>query len=469
MDRPLALVIDSDPAVHADVRKALEKHEILIEGASNGRETMKALDSRPVRLIVGDLDTPGVDARAVVSYAARCDPLAPIVALASSERDVDVESLVGRTAFDVLCKPVDPRRLDLVIRRVKLHITLLEDLRALRENLQSRDGLHGIVGRSPQCERVRQSVTRLAVSESPVWFWGEPGTGKKLAGRTLHRQSNRAGSAFAILQCAGLSARPWRTQLGVDASDTPLAGGVLAKLEGGTVYLEDLPALDPGFQTKLLSVFRPADGAGGNIRVLASSTVDPQSLVEEGRIPESIHARLASERVFVPPLRERAEDIPLLARHFIAAICAINQLPAMQLAPDALQLLERHRWEDNVRGLRDAMEQAVLLSHDERIRSSDLPDAVRESGAGASVGAPGRGPLLPSFREAKRDVVERFERSYLGDLMRRHGGNVTAAAQQAGMLRSALQRLLRKHGLRSAEFRRKHRAPVPEGVTRPRH
>lgn len=467
MDRPLALVIEQDSSVHADIRKALEQHGFATEGANNGAETIKALDSRSVRLIVGDLETPGVDARAVISYATRCDPVAPIVALTSTDL-FDSESVLGRAAFDVLGKPIDPRRLDLVIRRLRLHLTLLDDLRALRENVQSRDGLHGIVGRSSQSERVRQNVARLAGSESPVWFWGEPGAGKKLAGRTLHRQSNRAASSFAVLQCAGLSARPWRTQLGVDASDTPLAGGVLAKLEGGTVYLEDLPALDPGFQETLLSVLRPVDVAGRNIRVLASSTVDPQSLVEQGRIPETIHARLASETVYVPPLRERVEDIALLARHFIAAICAINHLPPMQLAPDALELLERHRWVDNVRGLRNAMEQAVILSNDDRIHPGDLPDEVRDPLSAAPPGAPGRAPHPLPFREAKREVVERFERSYLGDLMQRHGGNVTAASQQAGMLRSALQRLLRKHGLRSAEFRQKHRATLADGVTRPR-
>jgi DNA-binding NtrC family response regulator len=156
----------------------------------------------------------------------------------------------------------------------------------------------------------------------------------------------------------------------------------------------------------------------------------------------------------LPPLRERREDIALLCRHFLTAICEINQLPAMRLSSEALGVMERYRWPANVRELRQAVEHAAILAPEGEIRADDLPERVREAAAkdGPLPSAAGR------FRSAKRKVVDAFESGYLSNLMERHAGNVTLAAQQAGMLRSALQRLLRKHGLKSADYRERRAA-----------
>ena len=159
-------------------------------------------------------------------------------------------------------------------------------------------------------------------------------------------------------------------------------------------------------------------------------------------------------------MRQRVEDIPLLARHFMRTISMINELPPIRLEAGALALLERHRWPDNVQGLRNALEQAAILSPDGKIRPRDLPDGVREPARASLPGAAGGGGTR-SFRDAKREVVDGFERRYLLELMERHGGNVTAASEQAGMLRSALQRLLRKYALKSAEFRRRRQVTKP--------
>ena len=196
-----------------------------------------------------------------------------------------------------------------------------------------------------------------------------------------------------------------------------------------------------------------------NIRILVSSTVDPERLVEQGRLVEEAFALWGANTLELAPLRNRVQDIPLLARYFLSTICTINHLPPIQLAGEALHVLERHHWAENVQGLRNVLEQAVILCPDGKIRLRDLPDWLRESGSAPSTSpGPAKVSARGRFREAKREVVEAFERSYLSDLMEHHGGNVTAASQQAGMLRSALQRLLRKYGLKSAAFRRQHQA-----------
>jgi DNA-binding NtrC family response regulator len=190
--------------------------------------------------------------------------------------------------------------------------------------------------------------------------------------------------------------------------------------------------------------------------------------MEGGRLDQDLCRALAPETVEIPALRERIEDIALLSRHFIETICTINHLPPIRLTSETISLLEHHGWTENVEGLRSAMEHAVILAEDGKIGPGNLPDRIVRNTGGGGILASTSNPSLRRFRDAKREVVESFERSYLCDLMKRFDGNVTAASQRAGMLRSALQRLLRKYGLRSAEFRKQRRPVGAIRASRPR-
>jgi DNA-binding NtrC family response regulator len=449
MERPLALVVDRDPGVRALIRDVLEQKQVVALDAASGTETMDVLRTRAVSILMVDSAAPGVDAIELVRYAQRLRPQRIYIGIAPSDSSQESCDLVSAGAFDVVGKPLDQERLRQVVERALRHHALLEELRGLREGLQPGEGYLGLVGRSAAMERLRERLQRLAASEVPVCFSGELGTGKELAARTLHRLSRRRDEPFVIVPCANLSARAWEAQWGG-------AAGFLAEVRAGSLYLDDLPALDLELQERLIDTLALA-GRGGRpqARILFSSTRDPGVAVEEGRLLEDLAGPLAAETVHLPPLRDRVEDVPVLARYFIETISTVNQLPSLQITPDALDLLEHHAWPENVQELRNALEQAVILSSDGTIRSGDLPERIRPTGS-----TPGRAEGRPDasrgrFREAKRAVVEEFERSYLVGLMGTHAGNVTAAAHQAGMLRSALQRLLRKYGLKSAEFRRR--------------
>lgn len=203
--------------------------------------------------------------------------------------------------------------------------------------------------------------------------------------------------------------------------------------------------------------------------MLLGSRRDPRRAVEDGRLERALYAELSPSTLFIPPLRERAEDIPLLAHSFLDTIVEINRLPPIRFSAEALGLLQGYSWPGNVQELRNAVEHAAILATDGIVGPHDLPDRVRDAPDehGAAAGSPRR-LTARRFRDVKREVVESFERAYLCDLMEQHGGNVTSASQQAGMLRSALQRLLRKYGLKSAEFRRRRRAPKPSEAQHPR-
>jgi DNA-binding NtrC family response regulator len=306
----------------------------------------------------------------------------------------------------------------------------LETLCRLRKEDARGANRRHILGRSDASEELRRRVKDLAASSVPVLFTGEAGSGRRHAARCLHALAN-ASEPFVV----------------VDLTDR--AAGDAALTEGrGTAFIGSLESLDWPAQEALATALaskmtRP--------RVVASTAIDPHVGAEEGRLSPALIARFEGSIVCVPSLRERASDVKVFVRTFIEELCALNRLPPIAAAPDALAALEGYGWPGNVRQLRSAVESAVILATDGTVRVKDLPEYVlRAPGVvDHEVRADRR------FRDAKRSVVEAFERSYLEDLLKRHGGNVTGAAEQSGMLRSALQRLLRKHELHSADFRLK--------------
>jgi len=285
-----------------------------------------------------------------------------------------------------------------------------------------------IQGRSQAAETLRRRVSDLAASRAPVLFAGEAGSGRRHAALSLHALSDEADSFVVV---------PSGDRLALEAA---LSGGQ------GTVFLPSLEQLAWSAQEALAAAL--TSRATGP-RVAASIGVDPHRAADEGRLSRGLVAAFSGSIVRVPPLRERRADISVFVRAFIEELRGLNRLPPLVVAPQAMTALERSEWPGNLRQLRSAVESAVMLASDGTVRLRDLPELVQGDAESAvsAVRADRR------FREAKRLVVDAFERSYLEDLLKRHGGNVTGAAEQSGMLRSALQRLLRKHEIHSADFR----------------
>jgi DNA-binding NtrC family response regulator len=356
---------------------------------------------------------------------------------------------MGVSAFDVLEKPLQEERLRAVAQRAVAQHGLMEELQRLRRHTQPEGD--SLLGRSPAMERVRDRLRRLAQSQDAVLILGELGTGKEFAARCLHALSPRRSGPFVTVDVT----RPAEIVQG-DLFGRQGAAGLLREAEGGTLYLDGLESLSPELQEALFLAMRGGRGdaleSGHDVRLVSGAARDP------GRLRDDLRRLLAREVVELPPLRERMEDVPQLAMHFTEMLRQINHLPPIHLSPEALASIEGYPWPGNVRELRHALEQTVILAENGALQAEHLPERVRRSGAGASAGErPLRVQAVGRFREMKREVVEAFERAYLDDLLLRHAGNVTAAAQHSGMLRSALQRLLRKYDLRSAEYRRRSR------------
>ena len=300
-------------------------------------------------------------------------------------------------------------------------------------------------------------IKRLAPSEGTVLIGGESGSGKELVARALHQFSNRTAAPFIDVNAGSLPAGLFEAELfgakkGSFTGATETREGLFQAADGGTLFLDEVAEVPMESQAKLLRVLETHEvkmlgdvrSRKVDVRVLAATHQNLERLVKEGRFREDLYFRLSVLPLHVPALRERMDDLPLLAENFLKRFAAKGQSPK-RLAPDALQAMLKHRWPGNVRELRNVLERASLLSRGATIQSSDVAVAAEVQGQGS----------LPqgSFMQAKHAVLDGFERDYLRRLLKDSVGNVSEAARQAGLDRKNLQVLLKKHQLQPASFK----------------
>lgn len=442
VEQPVGLVVDSNPAVRSVLKDAIERFGascVIADGAEAARRSARER-VYDLLFVSADVAPPVVDELRRGSDRGNGGPVAVRVGACDriSDRTTWFDCVDGTSAHDDL---------SLAVRRAVEFARERRDNDRLRERLSLREGFRGVVGTGHLAAHLRDTIERLSSSEGSVWVWGSEGSGRTAVARALHEAGDR--SRFVRLD-PGILAH-------AVGESRKLAGegGLLEQAAGGTLLVDGFEELEPTTQREVLDALRHPSAAG--VRVICRAQTAPVEAVARGRLEPDAARTLAAEVVRVPDLRDRSEDIPVLARYFVEGVCRLNGMGSLQLAEDALDLLRGYAWPGNVAELRHALEHAVILAREGVIRAGDLPDKLRSRPGG------GDGLSDRPFREAKRQVVGEFERRYLTDLLERHGGNVTTAAQQSGMLRSALQRLLRKYGLKSADFRARSRGDARRG------
>jgi DNA-binding NtrC family response regulator len=319
----------------------------------------------------------------------------------------------------------------------------------LREELQDEAGADPLVGASTAMARVRDLVDRVAPSSANVLITGETGTGKELVARRLHEAGPRAAGAFIAFNCGAVAEGLAESELfghekGAFTGADRRRLGRFELADGGTLFLDEVGELAPPLQVKLLRALqeRRFERVGGmatvqvDVRVLAATHRDLEREVREGRFREDLYYRLNVVRIDVPPLRERADDIPALAELFLARYGTRADGTRPRLSPEALAALQSHAWPGNVRQLENALHRACILARGDvlEVEDLDLPETARSEPAAPS------GDLRTILARVERQLVERA--------LREHGGNLTAAGRALGIERNLLRYKLRKHGLR---------------------
>jgi DNA-binding NtrC family response regulator len=373
----------------------------------------------------------------------------PTLAVLPDESEEDLLRTAAEAADDFILWPF--HRLELRERVFRILGPERPSDAVVHDKLLETVGLAKLVGRDPAFLRTIERIPIAARSGSPVLITGETGTGKELWARAIHHLSARRGFPFIPVDCGALPDHLLENELfgharGAFTDARSDQKGLVALAEGGTLFLDEVDSLSLSAQAKLLRflqerIYKPLGAdrfVRANVTVLAAVNREPERLVAQQRLRADLFFRLNVLRLALPPLRERRDDIPLLARHFIDSVCAESGAGRKTMSPAAMRKLCQHDWPGNARELLNVIHRAVLFSEGSQI----LPGHVITSDAPPDTPRP---PTPAGFREARGHAVAAFEKLYVEDLLRKHGGNVTRAAREAGKDRRAFGRLVKKY------------------------
>lgn len=465
------LIVDDEDAARYGMRRALSSLNYEIAEADSVRAARGELAMRNVDLLLLDVNLPGETGMEYLRElrTQKDAPLVVIITAHGNER-MAVEAIKAG-AYDYLSKPFEVDDLRLVVKNALETITLRRENNALRQRIEIATGQTGtLLGASPAMQKMRALIEKIADTDATVLLRGESGTGKELVARAIHEQSkpHRRG-AFVAVNCAALPSELIESELfghekGAFTGAASRRQGKFEQADGGTIFLDEIGDMSAGVQAKLLRALeeRSIERLGGSqtipfdVRVISATHRPLEQEITAGNFRADLFYRLRVVTIELPPLRERREDIPLLAESFVAIAAARYNRQTRRIAPVALSCLMEYEWPGNVRELRNAIERAVVLSEDEELSVKDLPVEITEkikprtsissdtfSEESENEENMMRLPYTANLREDKRE----FERRYIARCLEETGGNVTRAANILGMHRQSLQHKLRELGL----------------------
>ena len=429
--------------------------------AENGRMALAALSRGPVDLLISDIKMPDMSGVDLLRAAKENDPGMPAIMMtAYASTDTAVEAMrLG--ACDYLIKPFDVDELKLKVREKLEARQLRQENVLLKRALNEPHNFAGIIGRSPAMLAVFDLVESVARTGSTVLITGESGTGKELVARALHQQSLRRDRPFVAINCGALTETLLESELfghmkgsftGADATKKGLIEGA----EGGTIFLDEVGETTPMMQVKLLRVlqerrFRRVGGLEeieADIRVVAATNQDLPKMVAEGKFREDLFYRINVIPIQLPPLRERREDIPLIANHVLNKYRQALGKPVEGISGEAMELLTRYRWPGNIRELENVIERAVALERTPVILADSLPAHLAEAGQAAPAARPGDVGALPAAGFDLEQHVQSVERRYLAQALERAGGVQVRAAELLGMSFRSFRYYAKKYNLK---------------------
>jgi two-component system, NtrC family, response regulator HydG len=442
------LVADDDPGLRESLERTLTREGYRVVLASDGRAALERVQAGGVDLIVTDLRMPGLTGLELLRAAKAIMPDVDVILLTAFGTVEEAVQAMKDGAYDFLTKPFRREQLIKLVDKALERRDLIEQNKALKKQLEDIRAKGQMIGASPSFRRMLTLVEQIADSSATILIQGESGTGKELVARTIHERSGRRAGPFVAVNCAALPETLLESELfGYEkGAFTGAAGRKEGRFElanGGTLFLDEVADLSLVTQPKILRVLQEGEferlGATRTIqvdvRIVAATNQDLADMVKDKRFREDLYYRLNVITVRVPPLRERHEDIRVLAQHYLRVYAAKNGRKLEGFSNEALERLESYAWPGNVRELENLIERTVLLSRKDRIDAEDLPEEV------AGVKRPPRDAILELVGTPLADIEQRL----LDETLRITGGNKTQAAKLLGIdVRTVARKLERR-------------------------
>lgn len=463
MSEKRIIVIDDEEYICQSCRELLGEEGYEVRTFTQPLEGLEWLKEESFDLLLLDLKMPEMDGMKLLKEVRKDYPHL-IVIIITGYATVETAVLSMKMgAFDYISKPFMPDELIMVVKKAFEHQRLLIENKYLREELVKKYEFENLIGESGAIKDICELIKKVAPTDSTVLIHGESGTGKELVARAIHRNSPRRDKSFVVVDCGALAASVIESELfgyvkGAYTGATESKPGLFEIAEGGTILLDEIANIHLDIQAKLLRVLQEqefkrvgdAKSRKMNIRFIAATNRDLKKLMKEKSFREDLFYRLDVFRIYLPPLRERKEDIPLLASYFLSLFTKSMHKNVKGFSTEALLLLKEYDWPGNVRELRNLVERLTIMS-DESI--ADLSQVSFASGDKIGKGTTTVPRTAEELRKIRREVTQKIlneiESSFIVEALKRNNGNITRAAEEVGLLRPNFHALMRKHNIAS--------------------
>ena len=455
------LVIDDEQVICDGCRLELSETGYSIDTCLTGREGIRCLQSDDYDLLLLDMQLPDMDGMSILRRTRKAHPGVYIIVMTGYSTVANAVAAMKLGAFDYLAKPFTDDELQISVARALENKRLKDENLALRGQLYERFDFANIIGENKKILKIFEKIKRVAPTDSTVLLDGESGTGKELFARAIHIHSRQATKKFVAVDCSTFSTGLLESELfghlkGAFTGATRNKAGIFEIADGGTLFLDEIANLSLEIQGKLLRVmetheFKPVGSSQvrtAHVRVIAATNQDLKGLVKKGRFREDLYYRFNVFPIYILPLRERKDDIPRLAYHFLKMFCKDTGKQLQGFSDDALELLASQDWPGNVRQLRNVIQRLVIMEDGAYLDAVTLMGSL-DTKRGAGIQAVPE--TLEELKAVKRRILEerygQIEKAFLTRALQSCGGNITHAAKKVGMQRPNFHTLIKKHGL----------------------
>ncbi|MFH1146340.1 MAG: sigma-54 dependent transcriptional regulator [Pseudomonadota bacterium] len=462
MSETILIVDDQADMLELLSRVISERTPYKVLTSSDPLEVTDLLTKTPCELVISDLKMPGLDGLGVLKKVKELDDNTAVIIMTAFGTIETAIDAMRKGAFDYISKPFRKERMLATIEKGLEWHRLRTENKRLRQKLEEHLQYGTIIGSSPAMQQLYEKINQVSKTSATIMITGESGSGKELVARAIHSQSLRGAYGFIPVNCSALPESLIESELfghlrGAFTGAIREHKGLIEEAHKGTLFVDEVGDMSPLIQIKLLRILQEGElkKVGDSritkvdVRIISATHQDLSKMIKQGHFREDLYYRLNVIHIHLPPLRERKEDIPLLAHHFLAKYNSINNKTISDYSPGALAALRSYHWPGNIRQLENVVERAVILCSHEIIDTKDLFPADSVPASDETTEA----LLTLPYKEARDKLFEGFNRRYITHALAQHAGNVSRASKEAGLKRQYFHRLMKDYGIQSGGFR----------------